>query len=123
MVQAAPAIAGRLCDVKSHNSHCLAASMLKKSYALCPSVQRTLEIVARAVAVLLLLLKLTEHTPRSSSDWRSAAEVAKFTDRLSATAASYRCARLFTNACECSVRDVPASLCRIEAFRHESNGQ
>jgi len=62
----------------------------------------------RAVAALLPLLKSTKHTPRSLSGWRSAAEVAKFTDRLSATAASYRCARLFANPCECSVRDVPA---------------
>ena len=61
---------------------------------------------AKAVAVLLLLLKLTEHTPWSSSGWRSATEVAKFTGR-SATAASCRCARLFTNACECSVHDIP----------------
>ena len=82
--------------------------MLKKSYALCPSVHRKLEIFARAVAALLLLLTLTERAPRSTAGWRPAAEVAKFTDRLPATIASCRCARLFTSACERSVRDVRA---------------
>ena len=62
---------------------------------------------ARAVAVLLLLLTLTEHTPRSSSGWRSVAKVVKFTDRLSATAASCQCARFFTNACECQFTMFP----------------
>ena len=44
VVRDAPAIAAQLCGVKLYNSHCLTASMLKKSYALCTNVHRKLEI-------------------------------------------------------------------------------
>jgi len=57
VVRAAPSIAARLCDVKLHNNHCLTASMLKKSYALCPSVHRRLGIQLLEIVELGLRLK------------------------------------------------------------------